>query len=50
MLIYLQIVGATLEFVHNKNNYKSYNEDSIITYVDYGNLEIILTCDTENGS
>ena len=42
--------GATLEFIHSKTNYKTDNEDSIMTYIDYGNLEMLLTGDAEKGA
>ena len=42
--------GATLEFVHSSKNYSSDNQDSVMTYIDYGNLEVLLTGDAENGS
>lgn len=42
--------GAVLEFVHSKTNYKTDNEDSVMTYIDYGNLEMLLTGDAENGA
>lgn len=42
--------GAKLEFVHSSKNYSSDNQDSVMTYVDYGNLEILLTGDAENGA
>ncbi|MEG0857849.1 MAG: MBL fold metallo-hydrolase [Terrisporobacter sp.] len=46
----LSTSGATLEFVHSKTNYTGDNEDSIMTYVDYGNLEVLLTGDAEKGA
>ena len=42
--------GATLEFVHSSKNYSADNEDSVMTYIDYGNLEVLLTGDAENGT
>lgn len=42
--------GATLEFVHSSKNYSTDNEDSVMTYIDYGNLEVLLTGDAENGA
>ena len=42
--------GAILEFVHSKTNYKTDNEDSVMTYIDYGNLEVLLTGDAEKGA
>lgn len=42
--------GATLEFVHSSKNYSGDNEDSVMTYIDYGNLEVLLTGDAEKGA
>ena len=42
--------GAKFEFVHSKKNYSSDNEDSVMTYIDYGNLEVLLTGDAEKGA
>lgn len=42
--------GATLELVQSSKNYSSDNEDSVITYIDYGNLEVLLTGDAEKGA
>lgn len=42
--------GATLEFVHSSKDYSSDNEDSVMTYIDYGNLEVLLTGDAEKGA
>lgn len=42
--------GAKFEFVHSSKNYSSDNEDSIMTYIDYGNLEVLLTGDAEKGA
>lgn len=42
--------GAILEFVHSSKNYSGDNEDSVMTYIDYGNLEVLLTGDVENGA
>ena len=42
--------GAKFEFVHSKKNYSSDNEDSVMTYIDYGNLEVLLTSDAEKGA
>lgn len=42
--------GTKLEFVHSSKNYSSDNEDSVMTYIDYGNLEVLLTGDAENGA
>ncbi len=46
----IKSAGATLEFVHSKTNYKTDNEDSVMTYIDYGNLEMLLTGDAEKGA
>lgn len=42
--------GAILQFVHSSKNYSGDNEDSVMTYIDYGNLEVLLTGDAENGA
>lgn len=42
--------GANLEFVHSSKNYSSDNQDSVMTYIDYGNLEVLLTGDAEKGA
>ncbi|MGL6187079.1 MAG: ComEC/Rec2 family competence protein [Clostridium chrysemydis] len=42
--------GAILEFIHSSKNYSSDNEDSVMTYIDYGNLEVLLTGDAEKGA
>lgn len=42
--------GAVLEFIHSSKNYSGDNEDSVMTYIDYGNLEVLLTGDAENGA
>lgn len=42
--------GAKFEFVQSSKNYSSDNEDSVMTYIDYGNLEVLLTGDAEKGA
>lgn len=42
--------GATLELVHSSKDYSTDNEDSVMTYIDYGNLEVLLTGDAEKGA
>lgn len=42
--------GAKIEFVHSSKDYKTDNEDSVMTYIDYGNLEVLLTGDVEKAA
>lgn len=42
--------GAIIQFVHSSTNYSTDNQDSIMTYIDYGNLEMLLTGDAEKGA
>lgn len=36
-----------IELLHSSNDYSTDNEDSVMTYIDYGNLEVLLTGDVE---
>ena len=42
--------GATLKFIHSTKDYNTDNKDSVMTYIDYGNLEVLLTGDAEGGA
>lgn len=42
--------GALIKFVHSSKDYTGDNEDSVMTYIDYGNLEVLLTGDAEKGA
>lgn len=42
--------GARLEFVQSTTNYDTDNKDSVMTYLDYGTLEVLFTGDAEKGA
>lgn len=46
----LKIGGATFEFIQSSKDYKTDNEDSVMTYINYGNLKVLLTGDVEKGA